>query len=183
MEAIVDDLLSLSAKGLLAMLKTKWPVEPVDIVDIPLSGIDSPRDLDAAIIELEAFGYIQWDREKDTVQLREDPDAAGRPITGYEGTKEWVIDEHKVSIGKRTVFNGIVAIAIATGIAVLLIIKDLALPHPAMEWIGWSLYGIVAVCAIVGLALVFTGRRKINHAKYELEIPPMPVDWHQRENQ
>ncbi|MHB1685651.1 MAG: response regulator [Bacilli bacterium] len=91
MKATVDDLLSLSAKGLLAMLKTKWPVEPVEIVDIPLSAMDSLEDIEAAITELEVFGYIQWDREKDTVQLREDPDAAGHPITGYEGTKEWVI--------------------------------------------------------------------------------------------
>ncbi|MHB1685692.1 MAG: hypothetical protein ACYCYO_23255 [Bacilli bacterium] len=97
--------------------------------------------------------------------------------------KKWVIDERKVSTGKRIVFTGIVAIAIATGIAILLIIFDLTLPQLATGWFGWSLYGIVAAYAIVGLALVFMGRRKINHAKYELEIPPMPKDWHQRENQ
>ena len=99
--------------------------------------------------------------------------------------KKWVTDEHKISTGKRTVLTGPVAIAIATGVAVMLIIYDLTLhlPHLEMEWIGWSLYGIVAAYAIVGLALVFMGRWKINHAKYELEIPPMPEDWHQRENQ
>ncbi|SFU95054.1 hypothetical protein [Alicyclobacillus macrosporangiidus] len=82
-----------------------------------------------------------------------------------------VLDEDQVKDGKRQIKGGILRIFGATLIAILWL--GMLTFHSLLSLREWLFYLIVAL-AVIGLAKVFYGRWLIEHAEYELDIPPMP---------